>query len=187
MALQLAFFSSAWAQETDRPQTPILVVDWERLFSDPRVEQRVLGGIAEQRAELVAENIRIEQQLTAEELELAERRPELETTEFQELADAFDRKVQQIRADRDAKELELQQLAGLEWRKFRQDVERSLIIQIMQERGAVLVMDRNQAIMYSTSIDITDEAIGRMSALFDAASGQDSQTSSVTESEPAVE
>jgi len=165
VAFQLLFLCSGHAEEVAPVRAPILVVDWDRLFSDPRVEQRVLGGITEERAGLVAENARIERQLTAEELELAERRPQLETAEFQELADAFDRRVQRIRADRDAKERDLQRRVSVEWRKFRQKVETSLIIEIMREREAVLVMDRNLAIIYSTTIDITEEAIDRMDPL----------------------
>ncbi len=172
VAFQLLFLSTGLAEEAVSVRAPILVVDWDRLFSDPRVEQRVLGGITEERAGLVAENARIERQLTAEELELAERRPQLETAEFQELADAFDRKVQRIRAARDARERDLQRRVGVEWRKFRQKVETSLIIEIMREREAVLVMDRNLAIIYSTTIDITEEAINRMDALLDASPAQ---------------
>jgi len=168
VAFPLVFLSIGLAEEAVPERAPILVVDWDRLFSDPRVEQRVLGGITEERAGLVAENARIERQLTAEELELAERRPRLQRAEFQELADAFDRKVQRIRADRDAKERDLQRRVSVEWRKFRQMVETSLIIEIMREREAVLVMDRHLAIIYSTTIDITEEAIDRMDALLDA-------------------
>ncbi len=168
-------------------ETPILVLDWDRLFSIPRVEARVLDGIAVERSRLVAENTRIESELTAEELELTKRRSTLDAAEFQMLADAFDRKVQRIRADRDAQERELQRRAQMEWQSFRQQVETSLIIEIMQERGAVLVMDRNQAIMFSTTIDITEEAITRLVGLLDASSGQVDQSTAVPESPPAVE
>ena len=147
----------------------------------------MLDGIAEERTKLVAENTRIENELTAEERELTKRRSMLKAAEFQKLADAFDRKVQQIRADRDARERELQLRAQMEWQSFRQQIETSLIIEIMQERGAVLVMDRNQAIMFSTTIDITEEAITRLVGLLDASSGQVDQSTAVPESPPAVE
>ncbi len=175
------------AQDAAPGQTPILVLDWDRLFSIPRVEARVLDGIAEERTKLVAENTRIENELTAEERELTKRRSMLKAAEFQKLADAFDRKVQQIRADRDARERELQLRAQMEWQSFRQQIETSLIIEIMQERGAVLVMDRNQAIMFSTTIDITEEAIARLVGLLDASSGQVDHSNAVPDSPHAVE
>ena len=186
VAVFLLQSAAIWAQDASRGQTPILVLDWERLFSIPGVEERVLGGIAEERARLVAENIRIESELTAEELELAEHRSTLEAAEFQKLADEFDRKVQRIRADRDAQERELQTRVRMEWQNFRQNIETSLIVEIMQERGAVIVLERSQAIVFSTTIDITEEAIVRLNAFLDASHEQADEPNTDSES-PSVE
>ncbi len=175
------------AQRLSFPRTPVLVLDWDRLFADSRVGRFVLGGLAVQRAELAAENARIQEQLAAEELELAERRPTLDTDEFQALASEFDQKVQRIRADQDTKEIELQRRVAITRQNFRRAVEESLITAIMRERGAVLVLDRNLTQIYSNEIDITEEVIARMGAFFDTSLRQGVQPDTSGEAPPTVE
>ncbi len=187
VAIHFCLSTAAYAQEIASVQTPVLVMDWERLFADTRVQQRVMGRVAKQRTELANENRQIQELLVAEEMELAERRPTLDTDGFQNLADAFDKKVRRIRADQDAKERELQNRIVTEWRSFRREIEESLIIEIMRERGAQLVLDRNLAIIFSTKIDVTEEAIARVGALLDSSSGQESQPGATNEPPQAVE
>ena len=181
----LAFFlglaTATYAQEAAYSQTPVLILDWERIFADSRVAQGVLGGIERQRSELVNENLRIQKELTAEELELTELRSTLSAAEFRERADAFDQKVQSIREERDAKERELQRRRVEERWNFRIAVEKTLISDIMRERGAFLVLDRSATSVFATSIDITEEAISRMGPLLNASSRPESQSENMRE------
>ncbi len=193
VASQLCLPCAAWAQEAQLAQeavpspTPVLVLDWERLFSNARLGQYVLEGIEEQRVGLAAENNRIQEELTAEELELAERRPSLDTEEFQALADDFDQKVQRIRADQDAKELALQRRVVVARQRFQREVEGSLIAEIMRERGAVLVLDSSTARIFSNDIDITEEAMVRLGDFLDTTLGQEDGSDNTHAVKPAAE
>ncbi|MCG6901613.1 MAG: OmpH family outer membrane protein [Rhodobacter sp.] len=151
--------------------SPILTLDQERLFNGSRVAERVVAETERRTAELTAENRRIEEQLVAEELELTERRPSLPPDEFRALADAFDAKVQGIRAAQDAKARELQRLQDEERQNFLRRIT-PVLAEIVRERGAVVVLDRRSVLLSAEAIDITDEAIARINEVLDQAATQ---------------
>lgn len=155
------------AQDVTTLPSPIVTLDQERLFNNSRAAERIQAEIDTRTAELTTENRRIESQLAAEELELTERRPTLEPTEFRQLADAFDAKVQDIRAAQDAKARELQRLQEQARQDFLRQI-RPILTEIVRERGAVAVMDRRAVLLSADSIDITDQAIAQFNAMLDA-------------------
>jgi len=157
----------ALAQEQATLPSPIVTLDQERLFNSSSVAERIRAEIETRTAELTAENRRIEAQLEAEELDLTERRPALEPAVFRQMADAFDAKVQGIRAAQDAKARELQRLQEQGRQDFLRQI-RPILTEIVRERGAVAVMDRRAVLLSADSIDITDQAISRFNATFDA-------------------
>lgn len=154
------------AQDAFQIPTPMLTLDQERLFNGSRVAERVAAETERRTAELTAENRRIEEQLVAEELDLTEKRPSLPADEFRMLADAFDAKVQSIRAAQDAKARELQRLQDEERQNFLRRIT-PVLAEIVRERGAVVVLDRRSVLLSADAIDITDEAIARINATLD--------------------
>lgn len=171
----LALVAACWLAVSAAPAqpdllqvpAPILTLDQERLFDGSRVAERVAEEFERRSAELATENRRIEAELEAEELDLTKRRPGLAPEAFRALADAFDEKVQGIRAAQDAKARELQRLQE----QGRQDFLRQItpvLAQIVRERGAVAVLDRRSVLLSADAIDITDEAIARINAALDA-------------------
>lgn len=158
---------AAQAQDQGVLVSPILTLDQERLFEGAGLSARVSQEIERRSRALSDENRRIEQELTAEELDLTERRPNLEPDEFRALADAFDEKVQRLRQEQDAKELALQRLRDEERQSFLRQIS-PVIASIVRERGALIVIDRRAAILSADAIDITDEAIARVNAALDA-------------------
>ncbi len=149
------------AQDGADAPPPVLTIDQERLFAESEVAKRIGDEIEAQAAALAAENRHIEAELSAEELELTEKRPTLPVEEFRALADAFDAKVQRIRDEQDAKERDLQSLreAG------RQDFLRSVtpvLTEIARERGALVILDRRTVVLSAGAVDATDEAIARV-------------------------
>jgi len=159
----LALVMPAAGQEPDIPPmpSPILTLDQERLFNGSNVAERVSQEVERRSAELAAENRAIEAKLVAEELDLTERRPSLKPAEFRALANAFDEKVQRIRAEQDAKTRELQRLSEQARQNFLRRIT-PVLAEIVSERGAVVVLDRRSAVISAESIDITDEAIARI-------------------------
>ncbi|MCH2163496.1 MAG: OmpH family outer membrane protein [Marinovum sp.] len=139
-------------------RTPVLVLDYETLFERSAYGQRVDQRIADAGRSLIAENERIEGDLTAEELLLTAQRDTLEPAEFRALALAFDEKVQRIRTEQDAKARAVGQGRAGEERRFRELVT-PIIAGLMRETGAAVVLDRSQAIVWAEVIDVTDRVL----------------------------
>ena len=154
--------ASAEAQQAPlQAPSPILTLDPERLYVRSRAAARGLAAIEAQAEALATENREIEAALAAEELDLTEKRPDMEPAAFRKLADAFDEKVQVIRDEQDAKARELQLLRDEERQAFLQRA-RPVLAEIARERGAYIVLDRRSVFLSADQIDITDEAIQRM-------------------------
>jgi Skp family chaperone for outer membrane proteins len=142
---------------------PILIIDSERLFIETLYGQQLASQLAEQAAELQAENDRIVESLTLEERSLTIRRPEMTPEAFREEADAFDSKVQDVRRVRDAKNVDLQVAQAAARSRFEQRVQ-GIVANIMLERGSVLVMEQRNVVLSVRAANITDDAIVRIDA-----------------------
>jgi Skp family chaperone for outer membrane proteins len=136
-------------------------LDQERFFVDSRFGKAALERERAAIFALEAENARIEQELIAEEQSLTEQRKTLPADEFAALAQAFDIKVEGIRAAQDAKARDLTQQREAERQRFLQ-VAVPVLGTLMEEKGAVMVLDKSAIILSLTEIDITDEAIARV-------------------------
>lgn len=159
--LGLAAGAAVLAPTAARAQAaaPILVIDSERLFSQSLYGQRIASEIAAATEALAAENRRLEAELRAEELALAEARPGMEPAAFRESADAFDAKVQEVRRQQDAKETALsdQLSAGQSGLLSRAH---EVLGALMAAKGAGMILDQRAVFVWSTALDVTDEAIG---------------------------
>ncbi len=171
----------------EQVDSPILLVDPDRLFRDSSLGQDLARTIEQERQRQEAETRRIEEELMAEELALTRERDTLDPVEFRARADAFDAKVEQLRRDRDQAEQDLVARIDATKAEFLQQI-RPILVGIMRETGAQLILDRRVALMAATEIDITDLAIARIDALFSRsgppASPTDSPTDSPTGSTP---
>lgn len=157
---------SVSAQPLELSVSPILVIDQERLFSESRLGERISSEIEAASDTLAAENRRIEAELVAEELSLTERRSSLPPEEFRALADAFDAKVQRLRAEQDEKERALQARGEADRQAFLNSIV-PVLGAIAGERGAVAILDRRAVFLSADRIDVTDEAIRRLNAAID--------------------
>ena len=142
---------------------PILTIDQDRLFQETRPGLDISKEVEESADALASENEAIERELTQEELELTQLRETLSTEEFAERADAFDQKVQRIRAEQDQKARAINEAGEEARQRFFNDIAVH-ISDIVRERGALLVLDRRDVFLSADRIDITDEAIARVNA-----------------------
>lgn len=149
------------AQDLGVTISPVVTLDFDRLFQDTTIGQSMATRLEQDIQSLAAENKRIAEELRAEELDLTEKRPTMEATEFRNLADAFDKKVQKIRTEQDAKQQELQRLRDLERQSFI-DAIGPILSAVAQEHGALVVLERRSVFLSADGIDITDEAIRRI-------------------------
>ncbi|MFV0490559.1 MAG: OmpH family outer membrane protein [Pseudorhodobacter sp.] len=142
-------------------QGGVVVVDQQVLFENSDFGQESLRLLEARSAELKSENRRIEEALEAEERSLTEKRADLPAEEFRALAEAFDRKVEEIRAAQDAKGTDIARQRDMHQQQF---FERAvpIVVELMREKGAVAVLDRSMVVMSLDRIDITAEAIARV-------------------------
>lgn len=160
-AAGLTLAAPAAAQDATLLPPPILVIDQDRLFAETHLGAATIADLEKKAQELAAENQEIEAELIAEEKSLTERRPTLDAEAFRALADAFDAKVQQLRAAQDEKARRLTRTRDDARSDFLKEVG-VIISEIVREKGAVVVIDRRDVFLSAERIDITDESIRRV-------------------------
>lgn len=151
------------AQNLGVPQSRILILDSERVYVSSSTGQKVSTDLETRLDALAAENRRIETELETEEKDLTEKRKTMDPVEFRALANAFDEKVQRLRAEQDAKQQELQRLREAERQSFIQAMT-PIISQIAVEYGAVVILERRSVLLAADTIDITDQVIARINS-----------------------
>jgi len=161
--LCLAGLGQAQAQVPDAP-SPVVTVSQDRLFSGTLYGQAVQARADAASQELQVENRRIEAELAAEEKALTDQRATLPPAEFRPLADAFDAKVEGIRAAQEAKARDLIRRNEDEKKRFF-DTAIPVLAQLMSEMGAVAILDQSAIVLSFDRIDITNQAIIRIDAV----------------------
>jgi Skp family chaperone for outer membrane proteins len=159
--------------------TPVLTIDQERLFAESQFGLAATARLTAEEAALVAENLKIEAALEAEERGLTSQRPTMSAEAFRVLADTFDEKVEGIRSAQRAKYTALTAAYDEDRRRFFLQIAPPVIAQAMQDMGAVAVLDKQSIILSLQSIDVTAKVIAQI----DATVG-DGGTPPVTNPEP---
>lgn len=162
------FAGRGFAQEAaslpEPAASPILTITQDRLYSGT-----LFGKVLQARTEaatqaLQAENRKIEADLEAEEQALTARRAAMAAPEFRALADAFDAKVEGIRAAQDAKARALAKDHD-DGRKQFFETAVPILAQLMGDMGAVAIFDKSAIVLSFDRIDVTDVAIARIDAV----------------------
>lgn len=151
------------AQQLGVPQMAILTISADRLFAESAFGRRVAAELEAEGKALAAENRRKEAELAAEEKALTEKRATMDAAAFRELADAFDRKVQEIRRTQDAKAREIGRKGEQARVEFFNAV-RPVLERLMREAGATVLLERANIFLSTSDSDITDVAIARIDA-----------------------
>jgi len=147
-------------------RSPVLTLDQERLFEESAFGRRLAEEIDAASRALAAENREIEARLTEEERALTDLRPTLPPEEFAGRADAFDARVEEIRAEQDAKSRALTRRRERARREFFESA-LPVLSAMMRERGASVILDAQAIFLSFDSIDITDAALDRLDARAD--------------------
>jgi Skp family chaperone for outer membrane proteins len=152
--------SQSLAQE---PPYPVLTLDQDRFFLNSSFGRAAVERQLAATAALEQENERIEAELIAEELALTELRKTLPAEEFSARAEAFDQKVVRIRTEQDAKALVIVEEREKDRSAFLQ-LAVPVLGELMEEKKAIVIIDKDTAILSLSAIDVTDEAIARVDA-----------------------
>jgi len=160
----MALTEAATAQSAPAPQ--VLVVDTDRLFSESTLGRARAAEFEQAFRALAAENAEIEATLISDERALTDLRPSLSPEEFRARADAFDKRVDQLRAEQDEKERQLSR-ARDEAQAELFNAFSEIVSEIVRTRGALVVIDRRNVYLSVGGLDITDEALAQFNALRD--------------------
>ena len=143
--------------------SPVLTVDQEQLFTGSAWGQRIQDELDAASDVLDQENERLYNQLVAEEAELTELRKTLPAEEFRLRAEAFDARATQIRREFAQSVDDLNASLQNERAAFFQAAG-PIMGRMMQERGALVVLDRQTALVSVGSINITSELTAQIDA-----------------------
>ena len=158
------------AQTVGTPAPQIATLDQDRLFTESRFGKALEAKAQAASQALAAENRRIEAQLSAEEQELTQKRASLGAAAFQPLAEAFDVKVEKLRADQTAKVTELQADRDKDRQAFFQAAV-PILADLMAQAGAYAILNKQAVILSFDTIDLTDRAIAALDARLGDGSG----------------
>lgn len=161
LSLALPVLAPAQEQPQQVLRSPILVIDFDELFRLSERGQRVLQQFEAERRALAEEIAAIDAEMAAEEQSLTERRATLSPEEFRDLADAFDDKVQRLRAEQDDKAAALNRRQTEEQLRFRQAAA-PVLGQLMLDTGALIVVEKRSLVVFNDAIDVTQITAERM-------------------------
>ena len=148
--------------------SPVLTLSQDRLYVASEFGQRVQAELEAASQELSAENRRIEAALIDEEQRLVADRANLPAEEFRALADDFDERVTGIRRAQEQKASAIQRRADAERARFF-ELAFPVLLRLVEETGAVAILDNSAVIFSVRQIDITEAAIERVNAEIGAA------------------
>jgi Skp family chaperone for outer membrane proteins len=145
------------------PPAPILTLDQDRFFLESDFGRAAIERERAETAALEQENKRIETELVAEEQALTDQRDTLSPEEFSARAVAFDEKVERIRTEQDAKARRLVEARDRERQDFLR-LAAPVLGELLGERQATAILDKELVIVSLSAVDITDEAIAKLNA-----------------------
>lgn len=150
----------ALAQEAP---APLLTLDQDRFFLQSDFGKAAIERERVATAALEQENKRIEAGLVAEEQALTAERKTLPPKEFAAKAEAFDQKVERIRAEQDAKAQKLTETRDEDRKAFLKAAV-PVLGELLGQRKATAILDKNLVILSLSAVDVTDEAIEMVNA-----------------------
>ena len=150
--------------------SPVLTIDSDRLFRESAFGARVAAEAEARLTELGAQNRKIEADLEAEEKALTIQRATLLPEAFRDLADAFDKKVQETRSAQVAKGRAINEDLDRERDVFL-NAAAPVLQRLMQDAGAAVILEKRSVFVSASAIEITEDAI----ALLDETIGSGKQ------------
>lgn len=139
----------------------ILTVDQEAIYRRSRWGQRAEAEIAEQSRKVAADNDTAFAALVADEDALTRARATLDPAEFRRRATAFDERVTAVRQERDDARLALARQADRDRALFFQAAG-PVLTSVMEQRGALLVLDQRTVLISAETIDVTAATIAAL-------------------------
>lgn len=168
LAATVSAFSPVSVLPARAQDLPIRLLDEDRLLGESELGRRVVARIRAEEQALEEENRQLADQLAREEQELTDARATLTPEEFRTRADAFDQRVEEIRAERAQRGEEFARFSEAEVQRFF-EIAFPVIAELMREEGIVAIVKPEAVIVALEAFDITGEAIARLDDTWRAA------------------
>nr|WP_111298070.1 OmpH family outer membrane protein [Paracoccus saliphilus] len=146
------------AADAAQGQAPVLTLDQDLLYLDSAWGKRAQARLEAEGQVIAAENERLTQLLSAEEARLTSQRAVLPAAEFRRLAENFDLRATEVRRERAQAVQALNAWAEADRTAFFRAA-LPVMGQVMQDRGAVAVLDRRTVFVSLDAIDVTDDLV----------------------------
>ena len=148
----------------------VLVISHEKIFNDTNLGKAIFKKFKDKEKILLIDAERIEKLFIEEEKELTSSRPNLDTNEFLNLANDFDKRVELERVNQRNKEAVINE----NLKKWKKNFFNIFMIPIIQdfmkiyEASIVIDIDSNafKLVIFDSRINITDGVIKRMNNLY---------------------
>ena len=148
----------------------VLVISHEKIFNDTNLGKAIFKKFKDKETILLIDAERIEKLFIEEEKELTLSRPNLDTSEFLNLANDFDKRVELERVNQRNKEAVINE----NLKKWKKNFFNTFMIPIIQdfmkiyEASIVIDIDSNafKLVIFDSRINITDGVIKRMNNLY---------------------
>ena len=148
----------------------VLVISHEKIFNDTNLGKAIFKKFKDKETILLIDAERIEKLFIEEEKELTLSRPNLDTNEFLNLANDFDKRVELERVNQRNKEAVINE----NLKKWKKNFFNTFMIPIIQdfmkiyEASIVIDIDSNafKLVIFDSRINITDGVIKRMNNLY---------------------
>ncbi|RJE81338.1 OmpH family outer membrane protein [Paracoccus sp. JM45] len=144
--------------QADLVTAPILTLDQDMLYLSSDWGTRAQTQLEAEGDVIAAENERLTQLLSSEEARLTEQRSTLPPAEFRTLAENFDLRATEVRRERAQAVQQLNSWAEADRSAFFRAA-LPIMGQVMQDRGAVAVLDRRTLFVSLDAIDVTSDLI----------------------------
>ncbi len=163
------------AQDASKAQIAIIVVDRDRVLRDSVPAQRLAAREQAERIELGRELDQLRADLEAEEAEIAKLRETGTKEDFEARVRLFDQRVREARQTSQQKGEALQTRFATERRSLAAALD-PVLFDVMNEHGAVLVLDARNVIASRSGANVTEEVIERFDARADSIFPPDTDT-----------
>lgn len=147
---------------------PLLTLDQDQFFLQSDFGKAAIERERAATAALEQENKRIEAGLVAEEQALTADRKTLPAAEFAAKAEAFDQKVESIRTEQDAKARKLTETRDADRKAFLKAAV-PVLGELLGQKKATAILDKNLVILSLSAVDVTDEAIAMVNKALEKA------------------
>jgi outer membrane protein len=141
----------------------VIVVDVQQVQQQSRAAQGVQRALEAQRETFQREIQAQEDRLRAAERELADRRGELSQEQFAQRRREFELQVIEGQREVQARSRALEQALSESMRTVQQRI-MQIVAEVALERGADIVLARNQVLIFDRSLDVTQTVVDRLNA-----------------------